>query len=225
MGLPIRYSPSGPVIGGANGQPVQLVENQDTMTPVSIQTTPTVLSGLAIPEQLYATILNPKVDNLYSAYASFTVENTDGSNPVILTTRVEFSYDAALFFLQKSISHTIPAGGFRTILTQQIPILGSALATPMPSGAAQLTARITASADNAGDAVVGPTNNQDTYHLQLLELVTLAYADVVAARFTDPSRQAFKVSRLNAVDAGLREHYLRQVHHNLVNHLNFLSIN
>lgn len=175
MGLPIRYSPSGPPIGGQGGQPVELLVNQNNMSPTTIGTSQTLLNGSVTnaPPELYVTkSADLKVDNLYMLESSLTFENTDGSNPVLVTCSLELSYDGSSFFVEKSIQHTIPAGGFRTLLTSFNPRLGTDFATPMPSGASQLVCRLTALADNGSDAVAGPVNNESTYWLALTTLVT-----------------------------------------------------
>lgn len=169
MGVPgIRYSPSGPVIGGA-GAVLRAAHNQDQLTTKTLDAS---LDPLDFQGALtgVASLANPLVDLNYYADGRFSLSNTDGSNATVVTVGLELSYDQVTWFLQRSQTYELAAGQFRTVEVAFPFLLGTALATPMPAGAAQIAARIVAS-DSDGDAAVD-ADELGTYFLELYELGT-----------------------------------------------------
>jgi hypothetical protein len=168
--LPIRYSPSGPIIGGGVGSPavLRVAENRLGMTPTLIGVSQTLLLGFAgTAPPLYVTMLAPLQDRKYGLEFDCTVSNVDGSNPVIVTTLCEASSDGGtVFALRRVQTHTIVAGDVRPVLAGFAPEFGSVLGPP---GFASLVCRVSASANNANDAIFGNTDNQQTYRLTLTE--------------------------------------------------------
>ena len=183
--LPIRYSPSGPVItnteGGSlipgEGMQLRLVEGTTTVdTDADDWAAETDVELKYDPSTLIAPFLRPRLENPLATRryrVTGAVDTVTTEATAVITAKVWVSYDeAATWGIVATCSYNQPYGQTKHNRIDMVMTLGSLMLSPVPDPApASMMVRLTMRADVTGVNYSAPAGDGGTGFLQLTELL------------------------------------------------------